>query len=74
MQIITKTLLCFMLLCVVQFSFAQKDNSDEIEALKAQKEVVKEEEKARLKEAVEAINKRLENEEITLDQATKLKK
>lgn len=74
MKIITKTLVCLMLLCVVQFNFAQENNKDKIEALKAQKEVVKEEEKTRLKEAVEAINKQLDNGEISSDEATKLKK
>lgn len=73
MQIITKYLVCFILTAAVQQSFAQENNADKIEALREQKIVVEEKEKAQLKEEVEAINERLDNGEITSEEATRLK-
>ncbi|GAA4274137.1 hypothetical protein U6A24_00635 [Aquimarina gracilis] len=58
----------------VQFVNAQEDlNNDKIEKLKAQKEVLITAEKEALKKEVEAINQRLDNNEITIEEAQKLK-
>lgn len=75
MQIITKYLVCLILALIVQFSFGQENpNKAKIEQLQAQKEVVQNQEKEQLKKEVEAINDQLDNQEITLEEATNLKK
>ncbi|WP_250434825.1 hypothetical protein [Hanstruepera flava] len=73
MQIITKTLVFIIFLVTVQLNYAQEKNEDKIEALIEQKKIIKAEEKSRLKEAVEAINKRLDDGEITLEEAARRK-
>lgn len=74
MQIITKYLVLIVLTLAVQLSFAQeKSNLEQIKQLEAQKEVVKSQEKELLKNGVEAINERLDNKEITLEEASQLK-
>jgi len=76
MQIITKYILCLALLLAIQIINAQEENPnrDQIERLEVQKENVEKEEKEQLKEAVEFINTRLDNDEISLEEANKLKK
>ncbi|TYB78247.1 hypothetical protein [Bizionia myxarmorum] len=75
MQNITKFLVGFMLAFFVQFNYAQDvKNSEEISQLQEQKTTVQNEEKAQLKEAVEAINNRLDAKEISQEEATELKR
>lgn len=74
MQNSIKFLLGFMLTCVVHFNYAQEvNNNDQITQLQEQKIMVQNEEKDQLKETVEAINLRLDNKEITQEQASNLK-
>lgn len=75
MQNFTKFLVVIALIFAVQQMAAQEtDNLDEIERLKAQREYVQNSEKDALKREVEAINERLDNDEISLEEATQLKK
>ncbi|PNQ73902.1 hypothetical protein C1T31_06140 [Hanstruepera neustonica] len=75
MQNFTKFLVVIALVFAVQKMAAQEtDNGDEIERLKAQREYVQNSEKDALKREVEAINERLDNDEISLEEATELKK
>jgi len=72
MQTITKTIvLLFITLSVGVFA---QDNSQQIKTLEKLKTVVEQEEKEMLKEEVEAINTRLDNDELTLQEANALKK
>ena len=80
MKIITRYFIVFMLAFITQHVNAQQDslqinnNQIKIEALLKEKEKVESEEKDQLKAEVEAINQRLEKNEITQDEATQLKK
>lgn len=80
MQTITKYFIVFMLAFITQHVNAQQDsvqvtiNQARIEALLKEKEKVESEEKEQLKAEVEAINQRLEKNEITQKEATQLKK
>jgi hypothetical protein len=80
MQTITKLVLVLVVSVIsLNQTYAQTDTSDtsktsKIENLKAQKEHIKLEERELLKAEVEAINKRLDNGEITQEEAGKLKK
>ncbi len=79
MQTITKYLVLFVLGLNVQLINAQDtipkaNNSEEIAKFEAKKEVIKKEERELLKIKVEAINKRLDNGEITAEEAEILKK
>jgi hypothetical protein len=80
MQTITKYFIVFMLAFITQHVNAQQDsvkinnNQVKIEALLKEKEKVESEEKEQLKAEVEAINQRLEKNEITQEEATQLKK
>lgn len=79
MQTITKLVVVFVILVVsLNQTYAQTNtnpaNETKIEALKAQKEKIKAEERELLKAEVEAINKRLDKGEITEVQAERLKK
>ena len=75
MQNFTKHLVVIALAFAVQFSTAQEDlNKDKIEQLTTQKELIKNSEKEALKKGVETINERLDSNEISLEEATKLKK
>lgn len=75
MQNFTRFLVVIVLVFAVQRITAQEDlNKDKIEELKSQKEFVESNEKEALKKGVEAINERLDNNEITLEEATELKK
>lgn len=79
MQIITKFLALLVLLVSVQFINAQDtipnvNNKDKIEKLKSIKEAIKNEERVFLKAEVEAINKRLDGGNITVEESEKLKK
>ena len=79
MQIITKYVALLVLGLSVQFITAQDSipktiNKERIEALIKFKETVKNHEKGFLKREVEEINKRLDNKEITLEEADILKK
>lgn len=63
-----------VLLCTT-FAFSQKKNfEDEVKKISKKIEQVTKTEKAALKEKVEKINKRLDNKEITLEEANRLKK
>ncbi|WP_417197101.1 hypothetical protein [Bizionia sp.] len=74
MQNSIKYLVGFMLTCVVYANYAQEvNNSEKIEQLENQKTLVQNEEKEQLKQAVEAINVRLDNKEISYEEASKLK-
>ncbi|WP_418512818.1 coiled-coil domain-containing protein [Corallibacter sp.] len=74
MQTITKYLALIVLALAMQFSNAQEvKNEEQLERLETQKEVVKTEEKNLLKEEVEAINKRLDANEISQNEADSLK-
>lgn len=75
MQNFTKFLVVIALVFAVQQMAAQEtENQDQIERLKAQREYVENSEKESLKREVETINERLDNDEISLEEATKLKK
>lgn len=78
MKTITTYLVSIILVFSVAMATAQDatsdNNADKIEILKALKEKIKTEEREFLKEEVEAINKRLENGEITNAEAENLKK
>lgn len=79
MQTITKYLVLLVLGLNVQFINAQDtiqnvNNKHKIEALKEVKERIQKEERDFLKVEVEAINLRLDNGEITVEEAEKLKK
>ena len=80
MQIITRYFIVFMLAFITQHVNAQQDsvkinnNQIKIETLLKEKEKVESEEKEQLKTEVEAINQRLEKNEITQEEATQLKK
>ncbi len=59
---------------IVQFVNAQEGfDNDKIEKLKAQKEILITAEKEALKKEVESINEKLDNNEITIEEAQKLK-
>ena len=78
MKTITIYLASIILVCSVAIVNAQEttstnNNSEKIEILKELKEKIKTEEREFLKEEVEAINKRLENGEITASEAENLK-
>lgn len=60
-------------LFIVENAVAQESGKTKIENLEAQKTKITQQEKLALKEEVEAITKRLENGEITLDEANALK-
>ncbi len=73
-----KTLITIATLVAVTFfvqilNAQEVTNTDKIEKLKAQKEVIISAEKEALKKEVEAINERLDNNEITREEAQKLK-
>ncbi|MFI1773107.1 hypothetical protein [Thalassobellus citreus] len=79
MQTITKCLVVFILSLNVHLINAQDtiqnvNNENKIEKLKAKKEAIISEERNFLKEKVEAINIRLDNGEVTSEEAEKLKK
>ena len=79
MQTITKYLVLMVLALNVQLIHAQdtiqnENNKHKIEELKTIKENIKDEEKSFLKTEVEAINLRLDNGDITNEEAEKLKK
>ncbi len=75
MQNFTKFLVVIALVFAAQQMAAQETkNEDEIARLKAQREYVQNSEKDALKKEVEAINERLDNGEIALEEATQLKK
>jgi len=67
------TVLAVWLLSFVQIQAQQTETNEQIENLEAIKERVVEEEKSALKSAVEAINRRLEDSEITQEEAERLK-
>lgn len=77
-----KTITTYLASVIVVFSIAvanaqdttSESNSEKIEILKELREKIKTEEREFLKEEVEAINKRLENGEITSTEAENLKK
>ncbi|MFD2822080.1 hypothetical protein ACFS5M_00260 [Lacinutrix iliipiscaria] len=74
MRTLAKYVIGIILVCATQFVSAQDNpNSLKIEALEATKERVKTEEKEFLKEAVEDINARLDNGDITNEEAETLK-
>ncbi|MFD2551959.1 hypothetical protein ACFSQP_09035 [Bizionia sediminis] len=74
MNILVKYVIALMLTCTVTGNYAQvTPNSEKMAQLESQKIVVENEEKAQLKQAVEAINKRLDAGEISEDAAAKLK-
>lgn len=82
MQTITKHVVLFVLLALasaIQLINAQNDsisiekNQKSIKALEESRLTIQEEEKAQLKKEVEAINNRLQNNEITVEEADKLK-
>lgn len=74
MQNTIKFLVGFILFLVVQLSFSQDlNNSQQITQLQEQKAIVQNEEKKQLKEAVEAINIRLDSKEISQEEASQLK-
>jgi len=79
MKIITKYLVLIILgICVTQVnaqdSIQNNKKASKIESLKKAKETIKTEERELLKVEVEAINKRLDNNEITQAEAESLKK
>lgn len=79
MKTITMYLALIMLSLSLQCTFAQdsivvKPNSEKIESLEQLKERIKKEERDLLKAEVESVNKRLENGDITQEEAEKLKK
>ncbi len=76
MTTITKYLTIIVLILFVQLLCAQETtiNEDQIKSLEEKKEMVRSEEKDQLKAEVEAINIRLENGELTTDEAEELKK
>jgi hypothetical protein len=67
------TVLAVWLLSIVHLQAQQTETNEQIEILEARKEQVVEEEKDALKSAVEGINLRLENNEIELSEAERLK-
>lgn len=74
MQNTIKFLVGFILFLVVQLNFSQDlNNSQQITQLQEQKAIVQNEEKKQLKEAVEAINIRLDSKEISQEEASQLK-
>lgn len=79
MQTLTKYVIVFMLALITQQMYSQQDsvkinnNQVKIEALLQEKEKVENEEKEQLKIEVEAINKQLENSDITEEKAQQLK-
>ncbi|SFN55007.1 hypothetical protein SAMN04487989_1011171 [Bizionia echini] len=74
MQNNIKFLVGIILFCVLKFSYAQEvNNREQITQLENQKMLVQNEEKALLKEAVEAINVRLDTNEISQEEASELK-
>ncbi len=74
MQISTKFLLGLMLACAIHFSYAQEvNNADQIIHLQEQKILVQQEEKEQLKQAVEAINERVDTNVISKEEADVLK-
>lgn len=78
MQTITKNLVLLALILSMQFIHAQDtipptNNQKNIELLEQTKAYIQEEEKQRLKIEVEAINKKLDNKDITLQEAENLK-
>ncbi|MBT8394491.1 MAG: hypothetical protein KJN66_06525 [Bacteroidia bacterium] len=76
MQTITKYLSIIILSLCIQFINAQETTAkeDQIQLLEEKKEIVRTQEKDKLKSEVESINIRLENGEITNEEAEKLKK
>lgn len=75
MQNFTKFLVVIALVFAGQQMTAQETkNQDQIDRLKAQREYIENSEKDALKREVEAINERLDNDEISLEEATQLKK
>ena len=78
MTTITKCLVSIILVFSIAIANAQNDvsdsNAEKITILKELKEKIKTEEREFLKEEVEAINKRLDNGEISSTEAEKLKK
>lgn len=74
MQNSIKFLVGFMLTCVVHFNYAQEvNNNEQITQLQEQKTLVQNEEKGQLTQTVEAINLRLDTNEITQEEASNLK-
>ncbi|WP_339633121.1 hypothetical protein [Bizionia echini] len=74
MQNNIKFLVGIILFCVLKFSYAQEvSNKEQITQLENQKMLVQNEEKALLKEAIEAINVRLDTNEISQEEASALK-
>ncbi len=76
MQTITKYIVLIILSLSMQVIYAQDtiNNKHKIEELKTERESIKNQEKAFLKAEVEVINGRLENGDITNEEAEKLKK
>ena len=79
MRTITTYLVSIILVFSISISHAQdstpeNDNAEKIEILKELKNKIKIEEREFLKEEVEAINKRLENGQISESEAARLKK
>ncbi len=75
MRTLAKYVIGIIVVCATQFITAQENpNFLKIKALETTKEYVKTEEKEFLKETVEAINARLDNGEITSEEAEELKK
>ena len=66
-------LLLLVATMLVQFSFGQEDYLEEIAKLKAERELIRDQEKEALKDEVEAINRRLERGEIETEAAAGLK-
>ena len=77
-KITTLLIMCFCCICLTQIHAQEEkekpDNQEKIERLKSQKEQIEVEEKQRLMEEVEAINERLDEGEISLEEANNLKK
>ena len=76
MKTFTKYFKLFILCLCIQLNYAQELTSkeDQIKQLENKKELIKSQEKEKLKAEVEAINIRLDNDEISTDEAESLKK
>ncbi|MDO1512030.1 hypothetical protein Q2T41_05050 [Maribacter confluentis] len=73
MRTITMYAVVLLTLFIVHNAVAQEGDESKVELLEAQKAKIAQQEKLALKEEVEAISKRVESGEITLDEANALK-